>query len=129
MIVCLAVLMAISILGYLQFGRDVAVCSSSQKIFSNGSQEEISIIANKLYIFDQEKFAECLLKRCADNSFREVRFSYDLSGYPKEMHITVYMNWTAWRWKRAAFEICYSSPEDDQYNMVENPEMFKIEIQ
>ncbi|MCI9154729.1 hypothetical protein D3Z53_17805 [Lachnospiraceae bacterium] len=129
MIVCLAVLMASSILGYLQFGRDVEVCSSNPKIFSNGSLEEISIIANKLYIFDQEKFAECLLKRCADNSFREVRFSYDLSGYPKEMHITVYMNWTAWRWKRAAFEICYSSPEDDQYNMVENPEMFKIEIQ
>ena len=57
MIVCLAVLMAISILGYLQFGRDVEVCSSNPKIFSNGSLEEISIIANKLYIFDQEKFA------------------------------------------------------------------------
>ena len=56
-IVYLAVLLVIPILGYLQWGRDVAVCSSNPKIFSNGSLEEISIIANKLYIFDQEKFA------------------------------------------------------------------------
>lgn len=79
-IVYLAVLLVIPILGYLQWGRDVAVCSSNPKIFSNGSLEEISIIANKLYIFDQEKFARYVLQRCADNSFREVRFSYDLSG-------------------------------------------------
>lgn len=55
-IVYLAVLLVIPILGYLQWGRDVAVCSSNPKIFSNGSLEEISIIANKLYIFDREKY-------------------------------------------------------------------------
>lgn len=53
-IVYLAVLLVIPILGYLQWGRDVAVCSSNPNIFSNGSLEEISIIANKLYIFDRE---------------------------------------------------------------------------
>ncbi len=127
-IVYLAVLLVIPILGYLQWGRDVAVCSSNPKIFSNGSLEEISIIANKLYIFDQEKFARYVLQRCADNSFREVRFSYDLSGYPNEVHITVYMNRAAWKWRKKAFEIRWISEEDKHYNIVENPEKYRIEI-
>lgn len=127
-IVYLAVLLVIPILGYLQWGRDVAVCSSNPKIFSNGSLEEISIIANKLYIFDREKFAKYVLQRCADNSFREVRFSYDLSGYPNEVHITVYMNRAAWKWRKKAFEIRWISEEDKHYNIVENPEKYRIEI-
>lgn len=127
-IVYLAVLLVIPILGYLQWGRDVAVCSSNPNIFSNGSLEEISIIANKLYIFDQEKFARYVLQRCADNSFREVRFSYDLSGYPNEVHITVYMNRAAWKWRKKAFEIRWISEEDKHYNIVENPEKYRIEI-
>ena len=127
-IVYLAVLLVIPILGYLQWGRDVAVCSSNPKIFSNGSLEEISIIANKLYIFDQEKFARYVLQRCADNSFREVRFSYDLSGYPNEVHITVYMNRAAWKWRKKAFEIRWISEENKHYNIVENPEKYRIEI-
>ena len=127
-IVYLAVLLVIPILGYLQWGRDVAVCSSNPNIFSNGSLEEISIIANKLYIFDREKFAKYVLQRCADNSFREVRFSYDLSGYPNEVHITVYMNRAAWKWRKQAFEIRWISEEDKHYNIVENPEKYRIEI-
>lgn len=127
-IVYLAVLLVIPILGYLQWGRDVAVCSSNPNIFSNGSLEEISIIANKLYIFDREKFAKYVLQRCADNSFREVRFSYDLSGYPNEVHITVYMNRAAWKWWKKAFEIRWISEEDKHYNIVENPEKYRIEI-
>ena len=127
-IVYLAVLLVIPILGYLQWGRDVAVCSSNPKIFSHGSLEEISIIANKLYIFDREKFAKYVLQRCADNSFREVRFSYDLSGYPNEVHITVYMNRAAWKWRKKAFEIRWISEEDKHYNIVENPEKYRIEI-
>ncbi|MFG6363830.1 MAG: hypothetical protein K1W32_04150 [Schaedlerella sp.] len=127
-IVYLAVLLVIPILGYLQWGRDVAVCSSNPNIFSNGSLEEISIIANKLYIFDREKFAKYVLQRCADNSFREVRFSYDLSGYPNEVHITVYMNRAAWKWRKKAFEIRWISEEDKHYNIVENPEKYRIEI-
>ena len=127
-IVYLAVLLVIPILGYLLWGRDVAVCSSNPNIFSNGSLEEISIIANKLYIFDREKFAKYVLQRCADNSFREVRFSYDLSGYPNEVHITVYMNRAAWKWRKKAFEIRWISEEDKHYNIVENPEKYRIEI-
>ena len=127
-IVYLAVLLVIPILGYLQWGRDVAVCISNPNKFSNGSLEERSIISNKLYIFDREKFAKYVLQRCADNSFREVRFSYDLSGYPNEVHIPVYMNRAAWKWRKKAFEIRWISEENKHYNIVENPEKYRIEI-
>ena len=127
-IVYLAVLLVIPILGYLQWGRDVAVCSSNPKIFSNGSLEEISIIANKLYIFDHEKFAEYILQRCVENSFKEVRFSYDLNGYPSEVHISVYMNQFAWKLKKKAFEIQYISEGAYSANIVDYPEIFRIDI-
>lgn len=126
--VCLAAALVIPILGYLQFGRDVEVCSSNLKIFSDGSREEIAIIANKLYIFDLEKFAESVLQRCADNSFKEVRFSYDLSGYPKEVYISVYMNQTAWKWKKEAFEIHYVPEGEGDCNIADDPERFRMEI-
>lgn len=128
MIVYLAAALVVSVLGYLQWGRDVVVCSSNPKILSDGNLEEISIIANKLHIFDKEKFAEYILQRCVDNTFREVRFSYDLNGYPNEVHITVYMNRTAWKWKKDSFEIRCVSEGTEDYNIVENFEMFRIEI-
>lgn len=124
----LVIVLVILISGYLQYGRDVAVCSSNPRVNSNGYLEDIAITANKLYIFDQEKFAKCILQRCVENSFKEVRFSYDLSGYPNEVHISVYMNQLTWKLKKKAFEIQYIPDGSYYYNIVEHPEMFRIDI-
>ena len=107
--VYLAIVLVILMFGYLQYGRDVAVCSSNPRVNSDGYLEDIVIIANKLYIFDHEKFAKYILQRCEENSFKEVRFSYDLNGYPNEVHISVYMNHFEWKIKKKAFEILYIS--------------------
>ena len=55
-------------------------------------EEYISVIANKVWISDKEKIAEELVKKCIENNFQEIMFSYDLRGYPNGLHITVYTN-------------------------------------
>ena len=123
----LAIVLVILMFVYLQYGRDVAVCSSYPRVNSDGYLEDIVIIANKLYIFDHEKFAEYILRRCVENSFKEVRFSYELNGYPNEVHISVYMNQFAWKLKKA-FEIQYISEGAYSANIVDYPEIFRIDI-
>ena len=124
----MAIVLLLLILGHLQYGRDVAVCSTNPRVNSDGYLEDIVIIANKLYIFDQEKFAEHILQRCVENSFKEVRFSYDLIGYPNEVHISVYINHFEWKLKKKAFEIQYISDGSHNYNIADHPEMFRIDI-
>ncbi len=124
----LAIVLVILMFVYLQYDRDVAVCSSNPRVNSEGYLEDIVIIANKLYIFDHEKFAEYILQRCVENSFKEVRFSYDLNGYPNEVHISVYMNQFAWELKKKAFEIQYISEGAYSANIVDYPEIFRIDI-
>lgn len=120
-------LLAVAILGYLQNGRDVSVCGSHWDTFGNGSTMDITIIANRLYIRDKEEFAEQMLQRCVDNSFREVMFSYDMNGYPNELNISVYMNPTMWKLKKRVFQIRYEQDLEYQYDIRDGIDKFKVE--
>lgn len=115
---------------YLQCGRDVKVSTSYVSGSETGCSESITVIANKLHIFDQEKLARQLIQRFIDNSFRDIRFSYDMNGYPSELCISVYLNNRAWKSREKEFEVLYQheSPNLFQYNMKENPEKFQMEI-
>ena len=48
---------------------------------TNQYTEETTIIANRLMIWDTEEFAEEMIQKCINDSFKDIRFSYDLSGY------------------------------------------------
>lgn len=87
---------------YLQFGREPEIKNSRITNYQNEYSEDVSIIANKLYITDRNKFAEEVIDTFLDNSFENLKFSFDL-GYPSELNISVYMN--AWN-KDEVFEIC-----------------------
>ena len=87
---------------YLQFGREMEIRNTRITSYQNGYSEDVSIIANKLYIADKDKFAKDVIDTFMDNSFNDVKFSFDL-GYPSELNISVYMN--NWN-KNEAFSIC-----------------------
>lgn len=89
---------------------------------------DITIIANRLYIRDKEKFAEQMLQRCVDNSFHGVRFSYDMNGYPNELSISVYMNHTMWKLKKRAFQIWYEQDLEYQYDIKDGIDKFNVEF-
>ena len=95
--------------------------------FGNGSTMDITIIANRLYIRNEKEFAEQMLQRCVDNSFHEVRFSYDMNGYPNELSISVYMNPTMWKMKKRVFQIRYEQDLEYKYDIRDGIDKFKVE--
>lgn len=100
-IVLLAVIIFL-IFYYLQFGRRIEIENTRISSFQDGYTEYINLVANKLYITDKDKYAKEVIDTFVDNSFDDVRFSFDL-GYPSTLNISVYMN----RWnKKMEFEIC-----------------------
>lgn len=115
---------------YLQYGRDVKICSSNISSSDTGFSQHITVIANKLYMYDRDKFAREMVRRCIENSFHEIKFSHDTSEYPCELHISVYINQASWKLKRMTFQIDYeqSYGRGYKYNIRDNPEKFHLEI-
>ena len=98
-------------LGYLQYGRDMDVYGSYAMTADNYHEERLTVVVNKLYVADQKVCAEEIVKRCRENSFKSVRFSYDQS-IPNALYVTVYSS------KRQAYvpsgtnRKCVYSPSD-----------------
>ena len=115
--------------GYLQYGRDMDVYSSFGTTSGNYYEECLNVVANKLYVPDQEACAERIVERCRKNNFKSVRFSYDLA-IPNALYVKVYSS------KRKAengdpmFSFSYlSGNSSETYNIVNNPEEFMLEIE
>ena len=126
----IGIIMVISgCLGYLQYGRDMDVYGSYAMTADNYHEERLTVVVNKLYVADQKVCAEEIVKRCRENSFKSVRFSYDQS-IPNALYVTVYSS------KRQAekgiqmFSFSYL-PEDSDgtYSTIDNPEEFILEIE
>ena len=111
------------ILGYLQYGRKVEVKNTRITNYQYGYTEYINLVANKLYIVDKSVFAKEVINIFINNSFDDVKFSFDLNGYPSDLIITVYMN----KWdENEAFEICCVFDSDNTNN--EKLHRFDFEI-
>lgn len=111
---------------YLQYGRDVKVTSSMNFSSGNYYEMELTLVANKLFIIDKQRFAEEMIERCIDNNFYDIKFSYDMMGYPNRLQIKVYLNEVS---KRYFTIYCKAKARDDSdYNIKDNAAMFKIDI-
>ncbi|OUP67266.1 hypothetical protein B5F13_00585 [Drancourtella sp. An177] len=106
-IVILFVLCLVAGFLYLQFGRDVNVVSSMNSSSEDYYEMDLTIVANRLIIIDKNKFAENLKNRCMENNFREIKFSYDILGYPDRIKIKVYPNELSRQICRESFTVCY----------------------
>lgn len=89
---------------YLQYGRDLKVISTMNTASGNCYDMDLTVVANRLFIIDQEKYAEELIDRCIANNFREVKFSYDLRGYPNRLRVKVYLNKMSDRYFTISYE-------------------------
>lgn len=113
---------------YLQWGRDVQVYNSHIGENENYCSEDIMIIANKIWIIDKEKFAHDMVQKSIENSFKEVKFSYDLQQ-PNELGITVYINKMSYWLRKPDFTIQFKQKKNEQYNILDNPEKFTTIIE
>ena len=116
-------------LGYLQYGRDMDVYGSYAMTADNYHKERLTVVVNKLFVADQKACAEEIVKRCRENSFKSVRFSYDQS-IPNALYVTVYASkWQAEKGKQM-FSFSYF-PEDSEgtYNIVNDSDKFILKIE
>ena len=111
---------------YLQYDRNVKVTSSMNFSSGNYYEMEFTVVANKLYIIDQQRFAEEMIDRCIDNNFHDIKFSYDMMGYPNRLQINVYLN----EFSKSHFTILYMTESENgmDYNIKDNPDKFVISI-
>lgn len=130
-IAILCIIGLLSIISYLQCGREPGVCSTKIESFDDGYCEKVSIVPNKIYLFDKEKFAEKIIQDIRDNTLTDVIFSYDIQGFPNGIYISVYANKSAYRKGNCSFEITYLQQDTKysfQYNIKDNPEKFILEV-
>lgn len=104
--------------------------SSTIESFSNGYIQDVSIVSYRIFIPDKEEFAREVIQMIIDNSLKGIMFSYDINGYPNELHITVYLNEAACRSKNSSLEISYTQDIQNgfMYNIKDDPEKFMLEI-
>lgn len=116
---------------YLQYGRDVKIEASILNCSSEFYEQKLTVIANKLFVSNKEKFVEEMVERCIDNFFHEVRFSYDITGYLNRIYISVYPNELSRKLDVNHFTILYQAGTESNYvyNVKDHPEMFKIKIE
>lgn len=114
---------------YLQYGRDMDVYNTISTTSSNYHEERITVIANRLFIVEREQYADYILQKCRENSFQNIRFSYDRSK-PNALYAEVYLSEYAIKHGKPVFAFSYThnGEEYDAYNIIENVSHFNLEI-
>ena len=113
---------------YLQFGRDVNVVSSMNTSAGGYYEMYLTVVANKIFISDEEKFADELIKRCIKNNFRNIKFSYDQLGYPDYVTIKIFPNDLCRILHKGNYSVIYKA-EYGVNNIKDSVDMYEIFLQ
>ena len=97
----------VALLIYLQYGREETIVNTRVSMSDDGYVQEISVIANKLFIGDKERYAEDVIDKVIRNQYRNVYFSYDILGSPEEIKINVYVGKWDYRYNRKKLSAIY----------------------
>lgn len=92
-------------------------------------EEHLNVVVNRLIVLDKRKVAEEIIEHCWKNDFKNVIFSYDVA-YPNSLEVSVYLSkWNARKGKEI-FSFVYDTEQGEigEYNFIENPEKFELEI-
>ena len=98
--------------GYFQYGRGEKAVNTMVSTSDAFYEQEFDVIANKLVIWNKEKYAKELIEKALDNKYKNVRFSYDITGYPNKIVISVYNNQWNYQHNYMAFQIMYTSGDE-----------------
>ncbi len=69
-----------------------------------------------------------MLERCLENSLKEIRFSYDLSGYPDSIYMTRYSNELIYKRHSPSFMIEAIQKPAQSFDINERPEAYSIKV-
>lgn len=95
----------------------------------------LDVIANADRIEDTEGFARTVIQMCRENSFRSIRLSTDLYGYPERLEINVYLHREEVNKEEPVMRIRYEPAEDpvegeggEKYNIKDHAEKYKLYV-
>ena len=101
-------------------------------VISNSSNDDYSltIIANREEIEDKEAFAKELIEQVRNNGFKTIMFSFEETGYPTSLDMTVYLNENDWKSRNDPFMKVTFRQENavDGYNIVEDYDKFQLQV-
>lgn len=105
------------------------VYNSTSFTADNYCEEHLNVVINRLIVPDKQKVAEEIIEHCRKNDFKNILFSYDVA-YPNKLEVSVYLSeWNA-RKGEVVFSFVYDIEQGEirEYNFIENPEKFRVEI-
>lgn len=121
-----------SIIGYhyLQHNREMKIYNCCSTRAENYHKEYISVVVNQLDIMDKTECANKIVRKCVENDFGNVLFSYDIS-IPTELEVAVYLSEQKAKLGKEEFHFYYTQNVDNRwkYNIVDNPEQFKVQME
>lgn len=101
-------------------------------VISNHINEEyyLTIIANQKEIEDKEAFAKKLIEQVCSNSFKTIMFSFEETGYPTNLDMTVYLSEKDWQSHNEPYMNVSFKQESilDGCNIVEHYDKFHLKI-
>ena len=90
------------------------------------------ILANQDEIDDKDAYAKMLIEKVKKNDFHTIMFSYDMSGYPTSLHMSVYLSEADWKERDTDPYMEISFTQEDRiangYNIVDDYDKFTLEI-
>lgn len=115
---------------YLQNGREMSVYNSRSFTAGAIKQEHLIVVVNRLYIPDKMDCAREIVRKCRENDFKNILFSYDY-GIPNELHAAVYLSEHEVKRGEPVFRLSYTIKGGTLtgYNIVDNPQEFELVIE
>ena len=91
----------------------------------SGGTCSLIVTANVERISDREAFAREVVRMCRENSFRSLRLSTDMAGWPEELDIKVYLRREDIGEKEPVMRILYEPADTDaDISIQDDPEKY-----
>ena len=116
------------VLMYLQYGRKEEVTNSFSSSSAGVRDEELTVVANRLFIINKEEYGKELINKALTDSLGRFCFSWDIA-IPHAIEMHVYLNKADKRNGTPAFTVVYAPTEDNRtYNVLDNADKYSVTI-
>lgn len=123
-------IVTVMVADYLQNGREISVYNSRSLTAGSYKEERLIVVVNRLYIPDEMDCAREIVRKCRENDFKNILFSYDY-GIPNELHASVYLSEHEVKRGEPVFRLSYTVKGGTltDYNIVDNPQEFELAVE
>ena len=131
--VVLLIIMAV-VLGVYSYqsgeAKEMDCVNSMTNTYGNGCDARLSIVLNQKDVENKLDIANEIIKKCEENSFQTIKFSYDMR-IPNELKVYVYCTHEDFEEGSEAFSFTYShdgTGDPDEFNILEDKDHFTITL-